>query len=160
MIKDQIHHLSKNGINGKTLNHKMSQKERAQVFADLKSKEPKTCLLYVTPELCLSDTFQNMIMLLNNREKLAYIVVDEAHCIASWGSTFRPDYNKLGDLRPLTANVPWIALTATANKDVETEIIRSLGFKESYKRFKLPTYRSNLIYDVVFKDPNLENVSN
>ena len=101
-----------------------------------------------------------MIKVLNNRGKLAYIVVDEAHCISSWGSTFRPDYKNLSDLRPTACNVPWVALTATADRNVENEIITSLGFKENYKTFKLPTYRSNLIYNVVFKDPNLENVSN
>ena len=37
LIKDQIHHLLKNGINGKTLNHKMNRLERSQVISGIEN---------------------------------------------------------------------------------------------------------------------------
>jgi len=52
------------------------------------------------------------------KNKVAYIVVDEAHCASQWGHDFRPDYLKLGGLRQLYLHIPWIALTATASADV------------------------------------------
>lgn len=52
------------------------------------------------------------------KNKVAYIVVDEAHCVSQWGHDFRPDYLKLGALRQLYLQIPWIALTATASTDV------------------------------------------
>lgn len=58
--------------------------------------EPYLKLLYVTPERmvkdletkhCLADLYEN--------EMLARFVIDEAHCVSSWGHDFRPDYGKV-----------------------------------------------------------------
>lgn len=61
---------------------------------------------------------QGLLSYLVRKNKLAYIVVDEAHCASQWGHDFRPDYLKLGTLRQLYLQIPWIALTATASTDV------------------------------------------
>lgn len=62
--------------------------------------------------------FQEILYLLYKHDKLAYIVVDEAHCVSQWGHDFRPDYLKLGSLRTSLPDIPWIALTATASSTV------------------------------------------
>ena len=85
-------------------------------------------------------------------EKLAYFVVDEAHCVSSWGHEFRPDYLKLGKLRTITKDIPWVALTATAPANVVEDILKLLKFEKTAKKFKIPCYRANLHYDVVFRD--------
>ncbi|KAK9892541.1 hypothetical protein WA026_020524, partial [Henosepilachna vigintioctopunctata] len=54
---------------------------------------------------------------LSNYDKVAYIVVDEAHCVSQWGHDFRPEYLKLGALREI-CKAPYLALTATAGADV------------------------------------------
>lgn len=54
---------------------------------------------------------------MHNFNKLAYLVVDEAHCVSEWGHDFRPQYSKLGELRE-HCSIPCIALTATASAEV------------------------------------------
>jgi len=156
LIKDQIEHLAKKKIVAESINSKMGEKERKRVLDDLQCKVPNTRMLYVTPEQCATQTFGNLLEKLVKNNKLAYFVIDEAHCVSQWGHDFRPDYNKLGHLRNKIGTVPWAALTATANTQVVDDIISSLKLRKGFKTFKLPCFRANLFYDVRFKE-TLEN---
>lgn len=71
---------------------------------------------------CLLNNFylQSLLQDLHRQKKVSYIVVDEAHCVSQWGHDFRPDYLKLGRLRQAYLDIPWIALTATASKQVNS----------------------------------------
>ena len=54
------------------------------------------------------------------------VIIDEAHCISQWGHDWRHDYKKLKILRQQLPRVPIMALTATATRRVQTDIMRSL----------------------------------
>lgn len=151
LIKDQLDHLAKLKICAESLNSKMTTKDRERVLNDIKSVKPTTKFLYITPEQAATETFRNLLDSMVKFNKLAYVAVDEAHCVSQWGHDFRPDYLKLGQIRKKYPKIPWIALTATASRDVVNDIINNLGMKDPYK-FRSPCFRKNLYYDVVFKN--------
>lgn len=62
--------------------------------------------------------------------EVSLLVIDEAHCIASWGHDFRPDYLMLGAFAERLGRPPIIALTATASTPVRAEIVRRLSLEE------------------------------
>ncbi|KQQ04082.1 MULTISPECIES: RecQ family ATP-dependent DNA helicase [unclassified Rathayibacter] len=57
---------------------------------------------------------------------VSLLVVDEAHCVSSWGHDFRPDYLRLADVRRELGDPPVLAMTATASGPVRDEIIERL----------------------------------
>ncbi|MER7936512.1 MULTISPECIES: RecQ family ATP-dependent DNA helicase [unclassified Streptomyces] len=59
------------------------------------------------------------------------LVVDEAHCVSSWGHDFRPDYLRLRHARERLGNSPVLALTANAAAPVRRDIAERLGMKDS-----------------------------
>jgi ATP-dependent DNA helicase RecQ len=74
-------------------------------------------------------------------------VIDEAHCISQWGHEFRPDYLKLHQVITLLAHPPVLALSATATKHVQEDIITSLRKPEMVNHI-YPMDRENIAYCV------------
>lgn len=58
------------------------------------------------------------------------LVVDEAHCVSSWGHDFRPDYLRLGHARERLGRPPVLALTANAAAPVRRDIAERLGMRD------------------------------
>ena len=66
--------------------------------------------------------------------EVSLLVVDEAHCIASWGHDFRPDYLMIGSAAERLGRPPVMALTATASTPVRAEIVSRLGLRDPFVR--------------------------
>lgn len=66
------------------------------------------------------------------RELLLAIVVDEVHCIDKWGSKFRPEYNRLGELRVWSPGVPFLGVTATLTDDALANTTEKLFLDGAY----------------------------
>jgi len=72
---------------------------------------------------------ENAEWLQNARQlTISMIVVDEAHCISTWGHDFIPSYRKIINLvNLLPLNFPVLATTATATRRVEEDIKVQIG---------------------------------
>lgn len=118
-LMHQVQELKSNGIKRVAALNSMTQSdERDEIFNQLDRYQ----LLYLSPEMLQSDWVIARI----NRVKVTYIVVDEAHCISHWGKSFRTDYRKLAPVRKKLGNPPCLAITATATKLVQIDIIQQL----------------------------------
>jgi len=60
---------------------------------------------------------------------ISLFAIDEAHCISHWGHDFRPDYLELAHVIEALDHPVVLAMTATASKEVRTEIIERLGMR-------------------------------
>ena len=83
-------------------------------------------IIFVTPEYIIGCETWIKNLILHNR--LVLIAFDEAHCISTWGHDFRPEYQSLYKIRDwindVKIKVPLLALTATATKTVEKDIVK------------------------------------
>jgi ATP-dependent DNA helicase RecQ len=123
LMEDQVQQLRDEGISAAVLNSTLSPALRRQVMAEVEAGFEG--LLYVAPERFFAGDF----MALMPRLKPRLFVVDEAHCVSSWGHDFRPEYSRLGDVREQWDWPVTIALTATATADVRKDIIAQLGLR-------------------------------
>ncbi|HZC38285.1 MAG TPA: DNA helicase RecQ [Sphingomicrobium sp.] len=83
-------------------------------------------LLYVAPERATGEAFRRLL----DGVPLALLAIDEAHCVSEWGHDFRPDYRQLRPLLDRHAEVPRLALTATADARTRDDILAQLGIPE------------------------------
>jgi ATP-dependent DNA helicase RecQ len=100
-------------------------------------------LLYVAPE---SLTKEDNIAFLQ-KAHISFAAIDEAHCISEWGHDFRPEYRKIKAILEQIADIPIIALTATATPKVQLDIQKNLNM-EAANVFKSSFNRANLFYEV------------
>ncbi|KDQ11402.1 hypothetical protein BOTBODRAFT_72662, partial [Botryobasidium botryosum FD-172 SS1] len=76
------------------------------------------------------------------------IIFDEAHCLSSWGSTFRPEYHKLGQLRSLLfPDTAFYATSATMPPCIYKDVCQVLGMKSATTvAIQIETDRPNIQY--------------
>lgn len=156
LMQDQVFHLKKKGISAAMISGKAEIEERSGVFGDFIGG--RLSLLYVSPEMLnLSNQLRNAMKILSDRNMLARIVIDEAHCVSSWGHDFRPDYKLLENLKVDYPTVPIMALTATANERVRLDIFKCL--RENNTTFLKQSFnRANLYYEVQEKAKDVNDV--
>ncbi|HQV75489.1 MAG TPA: DNA helicase RecQ [Flavobacteriales bacterium] len=137
LMKDQVQALQGNGIRAAFLNSSLGYEEERTINEQLRNGELK--LLYVSPERLFQQGFLDRL----EEFGVKLFAVDEAHCISSWGHSFRPEYKHLNVLKKRFPHVPVVALTATADRAVRNDIGDLLGLNDP-RTFVSSFDRSNL----------------
>lgn len=142
LMKDQVDQLAANGISAAYLNGSQSSSEQQSVIEQYLNHSIK--LLYISPERLALAYFQSLI----EQNPPSLIAIDEAHCISQWGHDFRPDYRQLGQLSARFPGVPIVALTATADKMTQADIITQLNLVDPLvvvRSFDRPNIRYTVV---------------
>ncbi len=124
LMKDQVQALQGNGIPAAFLNSSLGYEEEQSINEQLRTGALK--LLYVSPERLFQQGFLDQLA----ERNVKLFAIDEAHCISSWGHSFRPEYKHLNVLKRRFPQVPVIALTATADRAVRNDIGDLLGMHQ------------------------------
>lgn len=143
LMHDQGRHLQAKGIPCVSLDSLMTPEERNQNMQHLLSG--KASIVFIAPERLNNAAFRTLC----KQRPPKLLVVDEAHCIVQWGTSFRPAYQQIGQFIATLPTRPTVcAMTATADATYQQDIIASLGLVRP-QRVSIPVERENLHYNVL-----------
>ncbi len=141
LMNDQVLNLEKRGISAVAISSNLTHREIDLAFDKCIYGGVK--FLYLSPERLQTDLFLAKLKQMN----VNLLAIDEAHCISQWGYDFRPAYLRIAEVREQLPNIPVLALTASATKEVAKDIQDKLQFKKE-NVFVKSFERKNLIYYV------------
>src|SRR5690348_5267708 len=136
LMKDQVDRLTERGVAATFIHSSVEpfeQRNRLQRALDGEYR-----LLFLAPERLARPGFIDQLAAL----RIGRIVVDEAHCISTWGHDFRPDYRLLSGAIAACGRPPVAGFTATATPQVRADIASSLQLRNpfiSVSGFNRPT---------------------
>ncbi|AWV98649.1 RecQ family ATP-dependent DNA helicase [Arcticibacterium luteifluviistationis] len=150
LMKDQVYQLKERNIRAAAIFSGMHKSDIDRTLDNFVLGDYK--FLYVSPERLLTE----MMIERTKRMNVSLLVIDEAHCISKWGHDFRPSYLKINTFKQYCPKASIIALTATATKETQKDILAQLKLKRP-EVFKMSFKRSNLaIYSSESSSKNLE----
>jgi ATP-dependent DNA helicase RecQ len=141
LMKNQVDQMNAYGVNARFLNSTLSKSEITRLKKDCMNGNVK--LLYVAPESLNKEETIEFLKKVN----VAFVAIDEAHCISEWGHDFRPEYRRIKNMIQNLGDMPVIALTATATPKVQIDIQKNLQMEEA-DVFISSFNRKNLYYEV------------
>ena len=124
LMKDQVDRLVSHGVRAAFINSTLDSTEQRRRLEGASRGEYQ--LLYVAPERFSRPGFTDRLATIGVRR----FIVDEAHCISTWGHDFRPDYRLIGGALEACGRPPIGAFTATATPEVRDDIASNLGLRE------------------------------
>ena len=120
LMKDQVANLQKRNIKAMAITGGLNTNDLLVLLDNCAFGNYK--FLYLSPERLQNDLVLERLVKL----PINSIAIDEAHCVSQWGHDFRPAYLKINILKEHFPKTPFIALTASATKTVQQDVIVQL----------------------------------
>jgi len=120
LMNDQVIALKDVGVKAERVHSDMPDEDRIKAWEDFKKGDIK--ILYISPESLMQQSILSELKPL----RISMFVIDEAHCISKWGSSFRKDYEQLKNLGTLFPDSIISAFTATADEETRADINNKL----------------------------------
>ena len=140
LIYDQVANLQLHGISTAYIDYSMTLQETLDVLK--KAQNEKIEFLFVTPERLQNQMFRKEI----SSVSISLVVIDEAHCVSSWGNGFRSSYLQIGEFIDMLPDSPiTVALTSLSTPQMCDEICERLSMKQP-SIFIYSRHRPNLYF--------------
>lgn len=145
LMRDQVTAARRRGLRAAAIDATVPAPERTATLA--MAREGRLDLLYAAPE-----GLERLASEFAGSHPFGLFAIDEAHCVSQWGHDFRPRYRELEAMRErLAPGAPLLAVTATATRRVQDDIVASLGMTDPYV-YRGSFFRPNLRLSAVRKD--------
>jgi ATP-dependent DNA helicase RecQ len=139
LIQDQIESITSKGFSAGQVSSNQSEVENGLTMTDWETGMLN--FMFAAPEKLRNDRFVSSMA----KVRPDLVVIDEAHCISSWGDTFRTSYQNIGLFVEIMNPKVVLAMTATRTEEVEQDIRERLGIVDCNKIEYFPE-RDNLKY--------------
>ncbi len=125
LMKDQVMSLKASGVAAAYINSSLTPWQQGEAIR--RAANGAYQIIYVAPERLDTPQFMDFV----RGARVSLLAVDEAHCVSQWGQDFRPSYLRIADfVDRLPSRPPVGAFTATATRQVRSDIIKLLRLKE------------------------------
>lgn len=144
LMQDQVSSMQQLGVNAQALHSGIDWQLQNKIQQQALNGDLD--LLYISPERLMTEACMTLL----RSCKIALFAIDEAHCVSQWGHDFRPEYLQLECLQQNFPHVPRMALTATADRPTQQEMVKRLGLNLAQKYIS-SFDRPNICYRIMQK---------
>lgn len=124
LMQDQVAALKSAGVEAAFLNSSVDWNQYRDTMNSIRFGSTK--IVYISPEGLSTNRINDLL----HSVRVSLVTIDEAHCVSEWGHDFRPDYLEIKSLRMQFRDAVFLALTATATRQVRDDIVKNLGLIE------------------------------
>ncbi len=142
LMNDQVKRFAINGIPCVTIRGGQTKEQRTSIWRTLENKEAS---VVITNAECMLNA---QVIAHLSLYSISLLVVDEAHTVVQWGTSFRPSYKSLGTVIAYLSIRQILAFTATADEVITKELQTLLFLGKKPHSVRGSADRENIIYHV------------